>query len=236
MSTYIRKFRVLLKKNQTVRGLFLVGVVILAAIAVWGGIRLSLNTPYPILVVSSPSMCVPSDCVLPVGALVVVRGMDPSTVSLGQIIVFMNDPNNPSFLVIHRVVGIVPPNETQSPFTGQYGFKTKGDNNPGPDCWTSLCYIPGNWIVGVYQFTIPIPYLGSAILAIRDFMYNSMTGQVNPQGILVILALIVALFAFEVATPSKKGSEDDKEAKAESEPKSEEPVGSDKPPGNLSNG
>ena len=224
MSTYIRKFRVLLKKNQTFRGLFLVGIVILAAIAVWGGIRLALNTPYPVLVVSSPSMCAPSNCVLPVGALVVIRGSAPSTVSLGQIIVFINNPADPTFLVIHRVVGIVPPNQTQAPFTGEYGFKTKGDNNPAPDCWTSTCYIPGSWIVGVYQFTIPIPYLGSAILDIRDFMYNSTTGQVNPQGILVILALIVALFAFEVATPNKKHPDEAKETEAESKPQPEEPT------------
>ena len=237
MSTYIHKFRVLLKKNQTVRGLFLVGIVILAAIAVWGGIRLALNTPYPILVVSSPSMCAPTNCVLPVGALVVIRGQDPSTVSLGQIIVFKKDLANPDFLVIHRVIGIVPPNETQPPFTGEYGFKTKGDNNSLADCWTPpLCYIPGSWIVGVYQFTVPIPYLGSAILDIRDFMYNSETGQVNPQGILVILALIVALFAFEVATPSKKNPTETKEAEAKSEPKSEQPIGSGNPPGNSSNG
>ncbi len=35
-------------------------------------------------------------------------------------------------------------------------------------------------------------------------MYNSSTGQLNPQGILVIAALIVALFAFEVIEPGKK--------------------------------
>ena len=37
-------------------------------------------------------------------------------------------------------------------------------------------------------------------------MYNSDTGQLNPQGILVIAALIVALFAFEVIEPGKKPS------------------------------
>jgi signal peptidase I len=201
LNSYIRQFRALLRKNETVRGLFLVGIVILGAVAVWGGIRLALNTPYPILVVSSPSMCPINNCVLPVGALVVIKGQDPSSIANQSIIVFRSDPANPDFLVIHRVVGIVP--ASQSVFN-EISFRTKGDRNPGVDFWTPQGYIPASWVVGVYQFTIPIPYLGSAILAIRDFMYNPATGQVNPQGILVIAALIVALFAFEVASPQKK--------------------------------
>ncbi len=43
-----------------------------------------------------------------------------------------------------------------------------------------------------------------AILDIRGFMYDDSTGQPKTQGILVIVALIVALFAFEVAEPGKK--------------------------------
>jgi signal peptidase I len=208
LSVYFSKFRAFLRKNETARGLFLVGIVILGAVAVWGGIRLALNTPYPVLVVSSSSMCQSdhpelhsTQCTLPVGALIVIRGDDPSTILNGTIIVFMNDPSNPGFLVVHRVIGIVP---ATSSVYNQVSFRTKGDANTGPDNWTPYGYIPGSWVVGVYQFTIPIPYLGSAILQVRDFMYNSTTGQVNPQGILVILALIVALFAFEVVEPGKK--------------------------------
>ncbi|MBO0887802.1 signal peptidase I [Candidatus Bathyarchaeota archaeon] len=212
MSVYYRKFRAFLRKNETARGLFLVGIVILGAVAVWGGIRLALNTPYPILVVSSSSMCQSdhpelhsTQCTLPIGALIVIRGEDPATIPNGTIIVFMNDPANPGFLVVHRVIGIVP--AASSAFK-QVSFKTQGDANIAPDSWTQYGYIPASWVIGVYQFTIPIPYLGSAILSVRDFMYNSTTGQVNPQGILVILALVVALFAFEVMEPGKKHSSD----------------------------
>ncbi len=173
MSVYLRKFRAFLRKNQTARGLFLVALVILGAIAVWGGIRLALNTEYPILVVSSGSMCSPSNCVLPVGSLIVIRGQDPSTIHLRDIIVF-RELLRPDFLIVHRVI------------------------EEGPN--------PASNVIGVYQYTIPIPYLGSAILQIRDFMYNSDSGQLNPQGILVIAALVVALFAFEVMEPGKKSS------------------------------
>jgi hypothetical protein len=217
LSVYIKKFRAYLKKNEAARGLFLVGIIVLGAIAVWGGIRLALNTEYPILVVSSPSMCQhnsdPStnECTLPVGALIVIKGESANNIQVppasysanpcpgvalnpqGTIIVFYH-PEDPSFLIVHRVYKAMN-------ISGQVYYDTKGDANGCDDG----DQVPASNIVGIYQYTIPIPYLGSAILAVRDFMYNS-SGQVNPQGILVILALIVALFAFEVIQPGKKSS------------------------------
>ena len=200
MSTYVKEFRSYLRKNETARGLFLVGLVILGAIAVWGGIRLALNTEYPILVVSSGSMCPLSNCVLPVGALVVIRGEDPSALKVGDIVVFRGNPGDPNYLIIHRIIVLyTPSNDTAYP--GQYTFVTHGDANPGG---ANEGPNPTSTLVGVYQSTIPIPYVGSAILEIRKFMYDDSTGQPKPQGILVILALIVALFAFEIAEPGKK--------------------------------
>lgn len=209
MSSYIRKFRSYLKKNETARGLFLVGIVILGAIAVWGGIRLALNTEYPVLVVSSGSMCQrlnpalhTSACTLEIGALIVVRGQDPATVTNGTIIIFRPYPATPDYLVVHRVINIYPPSAS---VYHQYTFWTEGDANGVADGWDQTNGgIPGTQVVGVYQYTIPIPYLGSAILDIRGFMYDDNTGQPRTQGILVVVALIVALFAFEVAEPGKK--------------------------------
>lgn len=200
MSSYIRKFRSYLRKNEKARGLFFVGLVIVGAIAVWGGIRLALNTEYPILVVSSGSMCPPSNCVLPVGALVVIRGEDPSALKIGDIIVFRGNPSDPNYLIIHRIIILYTPSNDAA-YPGQYAFVTHGDANPpgyneGPH--------PASTLVGVYQTIIPIPYLGSAILDIRGFMYDDSTGEPTLQGILVIIVLILALFAFEVATPGKK--------------------------------
>ena len=56
----------------------------------------------------------------------------------------------------------------------------------------------------MHQSTVPVPYLGNVILGIRNFMYDDATGQPRPEGILVIVILIIALFAFEVIEPSKK--------------------------------
>jgi signal peptidase I len=205
LSSYIREFRAYLRKNDLAKGLFLVGIVLLGAVAVWGGIRLALNTEYPILVVSSPSMCPPTNCVLPVGALIVIKGDNPNTVQVGQIIVFRPYDTLPNYLVVHRVHAILP-SDSNSACAGQVEFQTQGDANPGPDSWPDCPNggVTGSRLVGVYQGTIPIPFLGSAILAIRSFMYNDTTGQPNPQGIIVIVALIAALFAFEVLEPTKK--------------------------------
>src|SRR5437667_12023771 len=213
MSSYIRKFRSYLRKNETARGLFLVGLVILGAIAVWGGILLALSTEYPILVVSSSSMC-QSDhpelhsnaCTLAVCALIVSRGEAPATISNGTIIIFRPFPSTPDYLVVHRVMKIVP--QGSSP-DGQYDFFTGGDANPYSvgvyDSWSGLGgSVPGSQIVGVYQATIPIPYLGAAILDIRGFMYDDKTGRPRTQGILVIVARMASRFAFEVAEPGKK--------------------------------
>ena len=73
MSSQIRRFWAFLKRNETAKGLFLVGIVLVAAIGIWGAVRLGLNTEYPILVVSSGSMCPPADCTLAIGALIVIQ-------------------------------------------------------------------------------------------------------------------------------------------------------------------
>ncbi len=209
MSSYIRRFTAFLKKNEAAKGLFLVGVVLLAAISIWGGVRLALNTEYPVLVVSSGSM-IPT---LNVGDLIVIRGQSATSIvagppPIGSIIVFrppccsysVNDPN---YLVVHRVVRMGTPGLCGNPLC----FITVGDHNGGaPDPW-DVEGVPPNKIVGVYQYTIPIPYLGSSILAIRSFMYDDTTGQPKPQGLAVIFALVIALFAFEIIEPSKKKSD-----------------------------
>ncbi len=204
-----------MSKNETVKGLFLVAVVLLGAIAVWGGIRLALNTEYPILVVSSGSMCqrlqpaLQTDaCTLAIGDLIVIRGQAPNTIAaapfpVGSIIVFRPPPpyntNDPNYLVVHRVIR----HNSLNPSN----FDTRGDANLSDDPWDSSSGgVPPPRIVGIYQYTIPIPYLGSAILGIRNFMYDDATNQPKPQGLAIIVALIVALFAFEIIEPSKKKS------------------------------
>jgi hypothetical protein len=158
-------------------------------------------------------------CTLPIGSLIVIRGQDPSTIVVGpyqipsgaqpngSIIIFRPGAaynSDPNYLVVHRVVGRTPGGN----------FITRGDANGGAcncqfgdDIWdpsnAGPGIPPGN-IVGVYQYTLPFPYVGSAILYIRGFMYNDVTGQPKPEGLAVIVLLIIALFAFEIIEPSNK--------------------------------
>ncbi len=123
-------------------------------------------------------------------------------------------PSDPSFLIVHRVF------KAQN-ISGQIFYDTKGDGNGCDDG----DQVPAANIVGIYQYPIPIPYLGTAILDVRNFMYDS-SGNVNPQGILIILALIVALFAFEVIQPGKKSDPDRVDGKgSKSSDAGVEPVG-----------
>jgi len=159
-------------------------------------------------------------CTLAIGDLIVIRGQNPSTIvpscaggnylctspPNGTIIVFRPPGSlDPNFLIVHRVVA-----ERQT--SQGYFFYTRGDSNfqacycsNANDGWdTPNGGVPAANVVGVYQYTIPIPYLGSAILSIRGFMYNDQTGQPRPEGLAVIVLLIIALFAFEIIEPSGK--------------------------------
>ncbi|MHA1616573.1 MAG: signal peptidase I [Candidatus Njordarchaeales archaeon] len=82
------------------------------------------------------------------GDLVIIKGVDPSKISVGDVIVFKN-PKNPSELILHRVFAIRIVNDT-------HFFLTKGDNprtNPYPDYWG---WVPEYYVVGKVIFRIPI--------------------------------------------------------------------------------
>ncbi len=137
-----------------------------------------------LLVVSSGSMCQrltnPSTgkCSLAIGDLIVVEGQDPSTIvagppPVGSIIAFrppLPFSNDPNFIVIHRVIAV---HQNGS----GYFFETRGDANGfGCNCpaandpWDHYGGVPASDVVGVYQYTVPIPYLGLIILAIQNFI------------------------------------------------------------------
>jgi hypothetical protein len=206
-----------------------------------------LNTEFPVLVVSSGSMCqrlsnpTINECTLPIGALIVIRGQDPSTIIAsnittpgvvpnGSIIVFREYPQyntDPNYLVVHRVIKV---NHTPQ----GYFFETRGDANGFPgacncdngnDEWDASGGIPASNVVGVYQYTIPIPYLGSAVLGIRNFMYDDTTGRPRPEGLAIIVLLIIALFAFEIIEPSKKRpSKSSQKSPTSQDSRAEEPL------------
>lgn len=154
-------------------------VLILIAIlfaATYGGVevmRLALHTDSPLMVVSSGSM-VP---VLNVGDIIIVRGVDPQSVTVGTIIIF-HSPYEYDMPIVHRVIAVL--NDGGSLF-----FETKGDHNGVQDGWR----VPAENLMGVY--VMKIPYIGLISLELR-----------GPLGITLII-LLIALIIFVEYSESK---------------------------------
>jgi len=151
-------------------------------------------------------MCIPYDgaCdgwshpftrTLHIGDLLVVQGVNPASLSDAypdsDIIVFHN-PNDPSELIVHRIV-------QKYERDGIYYFKTKGDGN-GEDKWPALPSTPmlsGNdsWTVSQYMIVgkviMRVPWIGHIVLFMHD--YN--------RGVPLVVALIILLIILEFILP-----------------------------------
>jgi signal peptidase len=133
-------------------------------------VALAFGTTTPIMVVPSTSMA-PT---LNVGDLIVVRGVDPTTIRPGDVIVFDVPPPYDRYTpspIVHRVVEVRAED-------GRLAFVTKGDNLPSPDGWL----VPAENVRGVC--VAKVPYLGYPAVFFR-----------TPYGI-VALAVIIALVLF----------------------------------------
>ncbi len=164
--------------NPIVRVAILVGLVFLITYGGMAVARVVMNTESPIMVVPSTSM-VPT---LNVGDIVIVKGVDPNTITVGTIIIFRSPSG--SIDIIHRVVAVVKEGNTLY-------FQTKGDHNPGPDPWSPG--VPEGNVKGVLAGRIP--YIG----------YVTLTLQ-GPLGIILIAFLIFLMVVFEYYDSKKRSS------------------------------
>ena len=165
-------------KNPTVRVVIL---IVILFVATYGGVevmRLALHSESPLMVVSSGSM-VP---VLNVGDIIIVRGVDPQTVTVGTIIIF-HSPYEYDMPIVHRVVAVL--NEG-----GSLSFETKGDHNDVQDGWK----VPAANLMGVY--VMKIPYVGLISLELR--------GPLGVTLIVLLVALIILVEYSESKSPKKK--------------------------------
>jgi signal peptidase len=103
-------------------------VIALVLVVVWGtgiGLQIYLQTPTPLLAVESGSM----EPVFYRGDLVIVRAVDPSTLIVGDIVIYNASSLNggaSGVPIVHRIIEI-------QDVGGELRFITRGDNNPGPD-------------------------------------------------------------------------------------------------------
>lgn len=182
LTSALRKSLSHVTRNELARTAAVLALVVLAEYALFFGLRVTFRTEYlPFHPVSSGSM-VPT---LNVGDLIVVRGVEPQLVSVGDIIVF-HSPRNHDMLIVHRVVGI----NNQA---GRLYFETKGDNNPAKDSWSPYPGVPETNLVGVVIGKVA--YLGYIILALKE-----------PLGMAAIILLTAVVIIYEFIVPAAKKS------------------------------
>ena len=177
MGSTLRKTVLFLRRNELAKTAVVLAFVVLAEYGLFFGLKIVFGTEYlPFHPVSSESM-VPT---LNVGDLIVVKGADPKTVTIGTIIVF-HSPRNYEMLIVHRVIAI----HDQG---GKMYFETKGDNNPAKDSWYPYLGVPETNLVGVVIGKVA--YLGYLILALKE-----------PLGMTFIIALTALVIIHEFIVP-----------------------------------
>jgi len=165
--------------------IILVIILFVGVFAFWFGLKMALQTEFPLLAVASGSM-VPT---LNVGDLIVVRGVsNASEINAapypeGDIIVF-HKPGLENELIVHRAISKDQDND------GTWYFQTKGDNNIHTDPWRVSEKLLVGKVVG------KVPWLGHIPLFMR-----------TPMGILVVVLLFVVLMIAELIFPQKEDEE-----------------------------
>jgi signal peptidase len=166
-----------LRTNPVARVVVLIVILFAVTLGSVGALRIVLHTDSPLMVVSSGSM-IPT---LNVGDIIVVRGTNPDTVTVGTIIIF-HSPYDYATPIVHRVIAI----DDQG---GQEFFETKGDNNAVADGWR----VPAANLIGVY--VAKIPYVGLLSLELR-----------GPLGWILIALLVLLIIAMEYDESKKTQS------------------------------
>ncbi|MBW6451534.1 MAG: signal peptidase I [DPANN group archaeon] len=138
MKKILKQIEKILKEDSILNDLIWVLTGILIALLIYYGMGLILTTTKPMVTVISESMY-PT---LTRGDMLILKGIDPSDIKVGDIIVYNYAPKNK--LIVHRIYNI---NEDGT-------FKTKGDNNEtnkNPDPWI----VQPEWVVGTMIYQIP---------------------------------------------------------------------------------
>ncbi len=184
-------------KNEYVKSLILMIIVLLSIVGFWLGLRAYLRTEYPLLAVASGSM-IPT---LNVGDLIIVQGgLNVSDIvaenGTGDIVVF-HQPTRPSELIVHRAV------EKLQDADGWY-LKTKGDYNHSPDNWK----VYDDDLVG--KVVSSIPYIGNIPLFVH-----------TTTGMTIIVILIVILILLEFVLPFVKERKEPEPREEDANPESD---------------
>ena len=200
-------------KNDYFKSAVIILVIVGVVFGFFFGLQFLLNTPVPVRVVESGSMCVPYDgaCdgllsvnhpfsqTLHKGDIIIIQGIDPKDLNTNypnsDIIVYQNPADPSATPIVHRIVAV-------DNINGTLYFQTKGDGNgdkwPTPPpageydsntLWTTGQGVPQNLVVG--KVVMRIPWFGWITLVMRE----------SPYGLPVIVALILLLVVVEFVIP-----------------------------------
>jgi signal peptidase I len=207
-------------RNDYFKSAVVIGVIVALVFGFFFGLQFVLNTPVPLRVVESGSMCVPYDGLcdgwshpfdqtLHVGDIILIQGVNPADLNTNypnsDIIVYEN-PTDPSATpIVHRIVAV-------ENINGTLYFQTKGDGNGGDGykwptvpsvgeydshtLWTTGEGVPQDLVVG--KVVMRIPWFGWITLFMRS----------NSWGLPVIVALIVLLVVVEFVVPIVRGKKE----------------------------
>jgi len=210
-----------IRHNEYFKSAVVILVILGLVLGFFFGLQLALNSPVPVRVVESGSMCVPYsgacdgwthpfEQTLHVGDIIIIQGVDPKDLNTNypnsDIIVYQK-PNDPSATpIVHRIVAV---NEVD----GKFYFQTKGDGNgqrwpavPSPSEYDSQQLwhsdnglgVPQELVVG--RVVMRIPYFGWITLFLRE----------NNWGLPVIIGLILLLIVIEFVLPVVKKKKEKK--------------------------
>ncbi len=179
------------------------------------GLQFILNTPTPLRVVESGSMCIPHDgaCdgwlslthpfepTLHKGDILIIQGVDPKDLNTdypnSDIIVYKK-PNNPTDTpVVHRIVSSYEVN-------GTLYFQTKGDGNgtPWPAPVDPSQYDSNSGIILTGGEGVPANLVeGRVVMRIPFFGWITLVLRGNIWVIPLIIVLTIVLLAFEFIKP-----------------------------------
>ena len=204
-------------RNETVQTVIVIALIAIVIFGFWFGSQIVLNTKIPpALAVISGSMCIPygGACddwlsvnhpfarTLHKGDIVLIQGVDPKDLKTNypdsDIIVFHN-PNDPTELIVHRIIAVTEVN-------GSLYFSTKGDGNGNKwpetpqyslDPWDTNYPqgVPQNLIEG--KVIMRIPWIGWVAIKMQELQKDLNLQGFNialPIIIVLILVLIIAEF------------------------------------------
>ncbi|MFX1265892.1 MAG: signal peptidase I [Promethearchaeota archaeon] len=167
------------ERSETVKTVLVLAIVVVATMGGYGLFMLGMRTSSPLVVVTSESM-IPA---LYPGDLLVLQGRAAENISVGDIIVYVDDWYTDA-PIVHRVVEIQEVNET-------YYFFTRGDANHGNDLGNRTI----DEIVGVVVYKSP--YLGHVSLFLR-----------SPPGYLFIALVFIVIIILPELVCRGRGEEE----------------------------